>query len=88
MSLKNRLSKFFYKIYLKKEEFRLNKMRRYVYRIDIIAPRVKKKYLKKNFVTLRLVKLFYLVLKYRQFRVMARTAARKDDSLKLIIVCY
>ena len=72
------LTKFFFRLYLNKEDFRHNKIRRYIYRIDIVNPKQKKKFMKFRFITLRLVKLFYLTLKYKQFRTYAQLAARRD----------
>jgi hypothetical protein len=51
-----------------------------------VKPTPRRKRLKKSFVTLRLVKLFYLTLKYRQFRTIAKKAAKRDGSLSRIIV--
>ena len=77
---KHKIAQFFYSLYLKRQEYR------YVYRIDVVKPNPRRKRLKKSFVTLRLVKLFYLTLKYKQFRTIARKAAKRDDPLKRIIV--
>jgi len=74
----NKVNEFFYDLYLNKAESRLNKVRRYVYRIDIVSPKRVKKPFKARFLSLRLVKLFFLTLKYRQFRQMAYFAAAKD----------
>lgn len=72
------LTKFFFRLYLNKQDFRHNKIRRYIYRIDIVNPKRRKKFMKFRFITLRLVKLFYLTLKYKQFRSYAALASRKD----------
>lgn len=69
---------FFYKLHLERVDWKLNRVRRYVYRIDIINPRKYKKKFLSSFLSLRLVKLFFLTLKYRQFRKMAKVAAEKD----------
>jgi ribosomal protein S4 len=74
----NKVNEFFFKLHLSREEFRLNKVRRYVYRIDVINPRRSRKNFKARFLSLRLVKLFFLTLTYRQFRRMAYLAAEKD----------
>lgn len=74
----NKVNQFFYELYLSKEDYRLNKVRRFVYRIDIVNPKRSKKPFKERFLSLRLVKLFFLTLKYRQFRRIASTAAAKD----------
>jgi len=65
-------------LYLNKSDFGLNKVRRYVYRIDLSNPRRFKKQFKARFLSLRLVKLFFLTLTYRQFRSKAYSAAKKD----------
>ena len=77
-NLKAKITKFFYKLHLEKEEYKQRLVRRYIYRIDIVKPIKKKKYMKWQFVSLRLVKLFFLTLKYKQFRMIAIKAARKD----------
>lgn len=53
-------------------------MQRFIYRIDIIEPKKKRKFIKEVFAGLRVIKLFYLTLKYKQFRVFAKKAAKKD----------
>jgi len=53
-------------------------MKKFVYRIDVINPRKSKKMFKKRFLSLRLVKLFFLTLKYRHFRNIAYRAAEQD----------
>lgn len=77
-----KVNKYFYNRFLVKEENRINKTRRYVYRIDIISPRIFKKRLKDIFASLRLVRLFFLTLTYRQFRKMANKAAAKDGNFE------
>lgn len=74
----DKLTNFFFKLYLNKEDSRYNKIRRYIYRIDIVNPKRKKKFMKFRFITLRLIKLFYLTLKYKQFRTYAQIASKKD----------
>ena len=76
--LENKINNFFFEVYLLQQEFKLNKVRRYVYRIDLVNPRRFKKKFKARFLSLRLVKLFFLTLKYKQFRYMAKIAAEKD----------
>lgn len=72
------IAKFFFKLYLDKQDARYTKIRRYIYRIDIINPKKKRKFIKARFMSLRLVKLFYLTLKYKQFRIFAKRAAKKE----------
>jgi len=76
--LENKINNFFFELYLLKQEFKLNRVRRYVYRIDVVNPRRLKKKFKARFLTLRLVKLFFCTLKYNQFRRMAYRAAEQD----------
>jgi len=76
--LENKINNFFFELYLLKQEFKLDRVRRYVYRIDVINPKRFKKKFKSRFLTLRLVKLFFLTLKYKQFRHMAYRAAEQD----------
>jgi len=57
-------------------------MRRYIYRIDVINPLKKKRKFKARFLSLRLVKLFFLTLTYKQFRCIAKIAAAKDGSFQ------
>jgi hypothetical protein len=50
----------------------------YIYRIDLISPRSRMHYLPARFISLRLVKFFYLTLRYRQFYKLSRTAHKRD----------
>lgn len=78
LNLNTRLTYFFFQLYLDRQIFRKRKIRRFIYRIDVVDPAKRKHSLKSRFVTLRLVKLFYLTLKYRQFRHLAVLAAKMD----------
>src|SRR5690606_41550845 len=62
------LFRSFYSIYKEKQSLKLQSYTRYIYRIDIVKPRVFRKALKMRFVSIRLTKLFYLTFTYRQFR--------------------
>lgn len=73
-----RIFDFFYNSYLKKQQERARARRRYIYRLDVIHRRTFKKKLKKRFVSLRLIKLFYITLHYHQFRQLARRTRRLD----------
>jgi ribosomal protein S4 len=73
-----RIFDFFYNNYVTRQEYRMRSRRRYIYRVDIIQRRVFKKKIKKRFVSLRLVKLFYLTLQYHQFRQLARRTRLLD----------
>lgn len=67
-----RIFDFFYNNYVMRQQYKMRARRRYIYRVDIIQRRVFKKKIKKRFVSLRLVKLFYLTMHYHQFRQLAR----------------
>ena len=82
MDLDSKLTDFFFNLYLNKMGFKHNKIRRYVYRVDLINPRGKYKPKKWRFISLRLVKLFYLTLRYHQFRAYAIKASKSDGFFK------
>ena len=65
-------------MHLVKVNFLRAAKRRFIYRTDIIAPYKKPILLKKKFLTLRTVRLFYLTLTYKQFWRMAVNAKRKE----------
>lgn len=73
-----RIFDFFYNNYVIRQQYKMRARRRYIYRVDIIQRRVFKKKIKKRFVSLRLVKLFYLTLHYHQFRQLARRTRLLD----------
>jgi len=74
----NKVNEFFYELNLQRADSKLNRVRRYVYRIDVINPKRIKKPFKNRFLSLRLVRLFFLTLKYKQFRKIAIIAGAKD----------
>jgi ribosomal protein S4 len=69
---------FFERVSLAKQAYKQSLLRRFSYRLDIVAPRRKIRYLKKRFVSLRVVKLFYLTLTYKHFKRIGRLAKKKD----------
>lgn len=73
-----RIFDFFYNNYVIRQDYKMRARRRYIYRVDIIQRRVFKRKIKRRFVSLRLVKLFYLTMHYRQFRQLARTTRLLD----------
>lgn len=77
-----RVTKFFLKSYLERKERRKQLSKRFIYRIDIIRPRKWFKPLKDKFLTLRMVKIFYLTLKYKHFKNMAIASVKKDGSFE------
>jgi len=86
--LENKINRFFFEIFLFRQEFKLNRVRRYVYRIDLVTPRRLKKKFKSRFLSLRLVKLFFLTLKYKQFRYLSKLASEKDGLFQSNFVLY
>jgi len=69
---------FFFKQFKKRMALRRIRKRPFVYRIDVIRRHVRRKRLKWRFVTLRLVRFYYSLLSYKQFRKIGRLAKKKD----------
>jgi ribosomal protein S4 len=69
---------FFFKLFKKKKRLRKLGKRPFIYRIDLLRRKVVRKRLKWRFITLRLVKFYYSLLSYKQFRKLARLAKKKD----------
>lgn len=67
----------FYKLFKLQERFRRNLRRRYVYKLDLIKKQKLRRKMKERFISLRLVKLFYITFSYRQFRQLALTMRSK-----------
>jgi len=69
---------FFFKVFKKKLALRRFRKKPFVYRIDQLRRKVVRKRIKWRFVTLRLVKFYYSLLSYKQFKRLARKAKNKD----------
>jgi len=82
MDINNKITDFFFCLYLNRIGFKHTKIRRYVYRVDLVDPKRKRQKRKWRFISLRLIKLFYLTLRYHQFRVYAIKASRADGFFK------
>jgi len=65
---KSWLLRFFFKLYKEAETRRYERMRKYIYRIDVIKPRAKARKMSGRFLTLRLARLYFLTLQDYQFR--------------------
>ena len=78
MNPKSKITNLFFKMRQLKKQLRHSHRRRYLYRIDLVNPVKKKKRIKKRFLSLRLLKLFFLKLKYTHFRKMSDRAAAAD----------
>ena len=75
------LIKFFFKLYEKEQEQRYNRLRRYIYRIDVITRTKPKKRINKRFISLRLARLYFLTLVDYQFRNIFKKASKLDGNL-------
>lgn len=73
-----RVFKIFFKWRIQRKKWFLERNQRYIYRIDVYPTTYKRKFLKKRLVSIRVVRLFYLTLSYKQFNKMARLAKKKD----------
>lgn len=72
-----RLSRLFYHMWAIKRSNRRRRYEPFYYRLDIINPKPRRRKKKKNvFFALRLVKTYYMTLTYKQFRNLARRAAK------------
>lgn len=79
---------FFFKNYQNRVKFFRNKIKPFVYRIDVQKP---KKYFKRwkfRFVTLRIIKYFYSILKFRHFYFISRSAKRKSGLYEVNYVLF
>ena len=77
-----RITKIFLKWYHERQKRRKQMQKRFIYRIDVIKPRRKRRFIKKRFLTLRIVKLFYLTLTYKDFNKIAFNSSKKDGSFE------
>jgi ribosomal protein S4 len=72
-----RILDFFYKLQETRKKQKQKRKQPYIYRLDIIERRTIKRYLKYRFVSLRLVKLFYINYNYKKFRVLSNRMRKK-----------
>ena len=72
-----RILDFFFTLYMAKKKQNRQKNKPYVYRLDIIDRPLIRKKLKQRFVSLRLVKLFYINYSYKNFRQLAMRMRRQ-----------
>lgn len=78
----SRLLDFFFLTTERRRRFQRERWRRFIYQLEVDDLHRPKKPLKQRFVTLRLVKLFYLTYSYRQFRHLARTMRRRQGAFE------
>lgn len=74
----NKFLEFLKKLYLFQQERRLRLRQDFTYDSVFVFKRKDKKKMKKRFVSLRLVKLYYVILKYKHFRNLSKIAGRRD----------
>jgi len=79
---KSWLLRFFFRLYKEAETRKYERMRKYIYRIDVIKPRKKRRKLSERFLTLRLARLYFLTLKDYQFRALFKKASKLDGNLE------
>lgn len=79
---KSWLLRFFYRLYDKAEIRKYEKLRRYIYRIDIIKHTKKRKKVNKRFISLRITRLYFLTVKDHQFRILFKKASKLDGNLE------
>lgn len=80
--------KFFFKIFLNKIANKWKRLRRFVYRIDKIEYRYKRKKINKRWLSLRLTRLYFLIIKDRQFRKIIKKANKLDGDMELNYYYY
>ncbi len=73
-----RVCDFFFFEYLKNREYRALKDRKFIYDILTLQVYKKQKFLKQEFSSLRLVKLYYIYLTYKDLKLLAKKAQRMD----------
>lgn len=74
----SRLLEFFFYADEKRRRAQRERWRRFIYQLNLVERPQPKVSLKHRFVSLRLVKLFYVTLSYRQFRGLARHMRRRQ----------
>ena len=73
--------RFFLKIYKERIKRRWKRMRRYIYRIDIIEVFKRKKKYNKRWLSLRMTRLYFLTLQDYQFRQLFKKASKLNGNL-------
>lgn len=73
-----KVTQFFFRHFRKVRSFWSHANARYVYHMEQLQERQRKKKINKSFSSIRLVRLFYLILTYKAFKALARKAHQKD----------
>lgn len=79
---KSWLLRFFYRLFSIAEDRKYQRLRRYIYRIDIISHTKRRRKFNKRFLSLRVARLYFLTLKDYQFRSLFRRASKLDGNLE------
>lgn len=69
---------YFFKQFKKRMSLKMLAKRPFVYRIDLLRRKLVRKKFKWRFVTLRLVKFYYVLFSYKQFKNLARKTKKQD----------
>lgn len=72
------LQLFFYSLYEKKKNLRRQWKRRYIYRLDIVEKRERRKKINERFASVRITRLYFLTFQDYQFRKLFRRATKMD----------
>jgi hypothetical protein len=78
----SRLLDFFFAADERRRRQRRERGRRFVYQLEVTDRQRPRRPLKHRFVSLRLVKLYYLTYSYRQFRALARSMRRRQGNFE------
>lgn len=85
---KSRLSNFFCSLWFRRDERFYQRFRRYIYRIDVVNPTPFRKRRKRTFVKIRLLKYFYLNIKYSQFSSILKRSVKRDGFFEAWFLLY
>lgn len=77
---------FFFDLFLKYKEFKRKKSRRFIYRVDLIEREERRKKQNERFASLRIIKHFFAILTYKQFRKLARIVRKKEGPVGNLFV--
>jgi len=81
----NSISRLFYKSYLLRKERNRLKKKPFYFRLDTWNTKSRFRKLSKKFISIRLIKLFFMTLTHRQFRKLGLKSKKKDGFFEQII---
>jgi len=82
LCLLNKVQRIFYLMYEKRRLQARKRHRRYIYRLDIVERRQKKKFNDERFISVSLTRLLFFIFKDYQFRKLFRYATKLDGNLE------